>query len=168
MREIVFLRQIDGIMIEIERKFLVTSLDFMNASFAKNEIAQGYLNSDPERTVRIRIKGEKGYITIKGSGNESGTSRMEWEKEIALKDAQSLLKLCEQGVIEKTRYEVKSGNHIIEIDVFHGDNDGLIMAEVELQDENEAILKPNWLGKEVTGDARYYNSYISLHPYKTW
>lgn len=90
------------------------------------------------------------------------------EKEIALDDAQSLLKLCEQGVIEKTRYEVKSGNHIIEIDVFHGENDGLIMAEVELQDENEAILKPNWLGKEVTGDARYYNSYISLHPYKTW
>lgn len=155
-------------MIEIERKFLVTSLDFIAESSVQHAIAQGYLNSDPERTVRIRIKGEKGYITIKGSGNETGTSRMEWEKEISLEEAKSLLKLCEKGVIEKTRYEVKSGIHIIEIDVFHGENEGLIMAEVEIEDENEAILKPNWLGKEVTGDTRYYNSYISLHPFNMW
>lgn len=155
-------------MIEIERKFLVTSLDFIAESSVQHAIAQGYLNSDPERTVRIRIKGEKGYITIKGSGNKTGTSRMEWEKEISLEEAKSLLKLCEKGVIEKTRYEVKSGIHIIEIDVFHGENEGLIMAEVELEDENEAILKPNWLGKEVTGDIRYYNSYISLHPFNMW
>jgi CYTH domain-containing protein len=155
-------------MIEIERKFLVTSLDFIAESSVQHAIAQGYLNSDPERTVRIRIKGEKGYITIKGSGNETGTSRMEWEKEISLEEAKSLLKLCEKGVIEKTRYEVKSGIHIIEIDVFHGENEGLIMAEVELEDANEAILKPNWLGKEVTGDTRYYNSYISLHPFNMW
>jgi CYTH domain-containing protein len=155
-------------MIEIERKFLVTSLDFIAESSVQHAIAQGYLNSDPERTVRIRIKGEKGYITIKGSGNETGTSRMEWEKEISLEEAKSLLKLCEKGVIEKTRYEVKSGIHIIEIDVFHGENEGLIIAEVELEDENEAILKPNWLGKEVTGDTRYYNSYISLHPFNMW
>lgn len=155
-------------MIEIERKFLVTSLDFIAESSVQHAIAQGYLNSDPERTVRIRIKGEKGYITIKGSGNETGTSRMEWEKEISLEEAKSLLKLCEQGVIEKTRYEVKSGKHTIEIDVFHGENEGLIMAEVELEDENEAILKPNWLGKEVTGDKRYYNSYISLYPFNKW
>jgi CYTH domain-containing protein len=155
-------------MIEIERKFLVTSLDFIAESSVQHAIAQGYLNSDPERTVRIRIKGEKGYITIKGSGNETGTSRMEWEKVISLEEAKSLLKLCEKGVIEKTRYEVKSGIHIIEIDVFHGENEGLIMAEVELEDENEAILKPNWLGKEVTGDTRYYNSYISLHPFNMW
>jgi len=155
-------------MIEIERKFLVTSLDFIAESSVQHAIAQGYLNSDPERTVRIRIKGEKGYITIKGSGNETGTSRMEWEKEISLEEAKSLLKLCEKGVIEKTRYEVKSGKHTIEIDVFHGENEGLIMAEVELEDENEAILKPNWLGKEVTGDTRYYNSYISLHPFNMW
>jgi len=155
-------------MIEIERKFLVTSLDFIAESSVQHAIAQGYLNSDPERTVRIRIKGENGYITIKGSGNETGTSRMEWEKEISLEEAKSLLKLCEKGVIEKTRYEVKSGIHIIEIDVFHGENEGLIMAEVELEDENEAILKPNWLGKEVTGDTRYYNSYISLHPFNMW
>jgi len=93
---------------------------------------------------------------------------MEWEKEIPLEEAKALLKLCEKGVIEKTRYEVKSGNHIIEIDEFHGNNEGLIMAEIELKDENESIKKPDWLGQEVTGDKRYYNSYLSLNPYKTW
>ena len=155
-------------MIEIERKFLVSSLAFKEEAFAQNDIAQGYLNSNPERTVRIRIKGKKGFITIKGIGNKSGASRMEWEKEIPLEEAKALLKLCEKGVIEKTRYEVKSGNHIIEIDEFHGDNEGLIMAEIELNDENESIKKPNWLEQEVTGDKRYYNSYLSLNPYKTW
>ena len=155
-------------MIEIERKFLVSSLAFKEEAFAQNNIAQGYLNSNPERTVRIRIKGKKGFITIKGIGNESGASRMEWEKEIQLEEAKALLKLCEKGVIEKTRYEVNSGNHIIEIDEFHGDNEGLIMAEIELNDENESIKKPEWLGQEVTGDKRYYNSYLSLNPYKTW
>jgi adenylate cyclase len=155
-------------MIEIERKFLVSSLAFKEEAFAQNDIAQGYLNSNPERTVRIRIKGKKGFITIKGIGNESGASRMEWEKEIPLEEAKALLKLCEKGVIEKTRYEVKSRNHIVEIDEFHGDNEGLIMAEIELQNENETIEKPNWLGQEVTGDKRYYNSYLSLNPYKTW
>ena len=155
-------------MIEIERKYLVTSLSFKDEAHTQNEIAQGYLTSNPERTVRIRIKGAKGYITIKGVGNESGTSRMEWEKEIPVDEAKSLLQLCEKGVIEKTRYEVKSGHHTIEIDVFHGDNDGLIMAEIELQNEDEAIEKPNWIGTEVTGDKRYYNAYLSLHPYKNW
>lgn len=155
-------------MLEIERKFLVTSLDFKKESFAKNEIAQGYLNSNPERTVRIRIKGKKGFITIKGIGNESGASRMEWEKEIPYDEAKKLLELCEKGVIEKTRYEVKSGNHIIEIDEFHGENSGLIMAEIELQNENETIKKPDWLGIEVTGNKSYYNSYISQNPYKNW
>ncbi|GEC78416.1 CYTH domain-containing protein [Flavobacterium aquatile] len=155
-------------MIEIERKYLVTSLDFKNDYFAKNEIAQGYLSSNPERTVRIRIKGTKGYLTIKGIGNESGISRFEWEKEIDVFEAKQLLKLCEKGVIEKTRYEVKSGNHTIEIDEFHGDNNGLIIAEIELEDENESIEKPHWLGNEVTNDERYYNSYISLNPFKYW
>ena len=155
-------------MIEIERKYLVTSLDFKNDYFAKNEIAQGYLSSNPERTVRIRIKGTKGYLTIKGIGNESGASRFEWEKEIEIDEAKQLLKLCEKGVIEKTRYEVKSGNHTIEIDEFHGDNNGLIIAEIELEDENESIEKPHWLGNEVTNDERYYNSYISLNPFKNW
>lgn len=155
-------------MIEIERKYLVTSLDFKNDYFAKNEIAQGYLSSNPERTVRIRIKGTKGYLTIKGIGNESGASRFEWEKEIEIDEAKQLLKLCEKGVIEKTRYEVKLGNHTIEIDEFHGDNNGLVIAEIELEDENESIEKPHWLGNEVTNDERYYNSYISLNPFKNW
>lgn len=153
-------------MIEIERKFLVTSSAFIAESFAQYEIAQGYLNSNPERTVRIRIKGNKGFITIKGIGNASGTSRMEWEKEIPLEEAKLLLPLCEKGVIEKTRYEVKSGNHIIEVDVFHGENEGLILAEIELNDENESYTKTNWLGAEVTGDKRYYNANLSLNPYK--
>ena len=155
-------------MIEIERKYLVTSSDFLKEYSTKNEIAQGYLSSNPERTVRIRIKGNKGFITIKGIGNESGVSRFEWEKEIAIDEAQSLLKLCEKGVIKKTRYEVATGKHTIEIDVFYGDNDGLIIAEIELENENEAISKPNWLGKEVTNDERYYNSYISQNPFKNW
>jgi len=155
-------------MIEIERKYLVNSLDFLKQYSSKNEIAQGYLSSNPERTVRIRIKGNKGFITIKGIGSESGTSRFEWEKEIALEEAKLLLKLCEKGVIEKTRYEVKSGKHTIEIDVFHGENDGLILAEIELKNENEAILKPNWLGNEVTNDERYYNSYLSQNPFRNW
>ena len=155
-------------MIEIERKYLVTSFDFKNEYFAKNEIAQGYLSSNPERTVRVRIKGNKGYLTIKGIGNERGASRFEWEKEIELNEAKQLLKLCEKGVIEKTRYEVKSGNHVIEVDEFHGDNNGLIIAEIELENENESIEKPHWLGNEVTNDERYYNSYISLNPFKNW
>jgi len=155
-------------MIEIERKYLVNSLAFKDEAFTQNDIAQGYLNSNPERTVRIRVKGNKGFITIKGMGNESGASRLEWEQEIPVEDAKTLLKLCEKGAIEKTRYEVKSGQNIIEIDEFHGDNEGLIIAEIELENENDSIEKPNWLGKEVTGDERYYNSYLSLNPFKMW
>jgi adenylate cyclase len=155
-------------MIEIERKYLVTSLEFLNEYSSKSEIAQGYLSSNPERTVRIRIKDEKGFITIKGIGSESGASRFEWEKEIAFEEAKSLLKLCEKGVIEKTRYEVKAGKHIIEVDVFYGENDKLIIAEIELENENEAIIKPNWLGNEVTNDERYYNAYLSQNPFKNW
>lgn len=155
-------------MIEIERKYLVNSLAFKDEAFTQNDIAQGYLNSNPERTVRIRVKGNKGFITIKGIGNESGASRLEWEQEIPVEDAKTLLKLCEKGAIEKTRYEVKSGLHIIEIDEFHGDNEGLIIAEIELENENDSIEKPSWLGKEVTGDERYYNSYLSLNPFKMW
>lgn len=155
-------------MIEIERKYLIKSLDFKNHYSKKNDIAQGYLSSVAERTVRVRIKGEKGFLTVKGIGNETGVSRFEWEKEIAVTEAKELLKLCEKGVIEKTRYEVISGNHLIEIDVFHGENDGLILAEIELKNENETIMKPDWLGDEVTNDKRYYNSYISQNAYKNW
>lgn len=155
-------------MIEIERKFLVLNNDFINQATLSNRIVQGYLNSDPERTVRIRIKGNKGYLTIKGVSNESGASRLEWEKEMDVLDAEKLLLLCENGVIDKTRYEIESGKHTIEVDIFTGENQGLIMAEIELEAENEAYLKPDWLGNEVTGDERYYNAYLSKNPFKFW
>ncbi|AWI27192.1 CYTH domain-containing protein [Flavobacterium pallidum] len=155
-------------MIEIERKFLVISDEFKEQAFAKNHIAQGYLNSHPERTVRIRIKGEIGFLTIKGKGNESGTTRLEWETELSLMDAKPLLALCENGMIDKTRYEVNIGKHIFEVDEFHGENDGLLIAEIELRNENELFEKPDWLGKEVTGDEKYYNAYLSKNPYAEW
>ena len=136
-------------MIEIERKFLVKSEEFKAISFVKNEISQGYLNSNPERTVRVRIKGNQGYLTIKGKGNETGMSRMEWEKEIPVDEARLLLNLCESGIISKTRYEVKSGNHVYEVDEFFGENQGLVIAEIELQSEDEYFEKPDWLGDEV-------------------
>ncbi|MBC8643330.1 CYTH domain-containing protein [Flavobacterium lindanitolerans] len=146
-------------MLEIERKFLVNSDQFKTFAFAKNHIAQGYLNSHPERTVRIRIKGESGFLTIKGKGNESGVSRFEWETEIPLMEARHLIQLCEKGVIDKIRYEVRSGNHVFEVDEFFGDNEGLVIAEVELKSEDETFEKPDWLGSEVTNDERYYNAF---------
>lgn len=155
-------------MVEIERKFLVTSDAFKAEAFAQNRIKQGYLSSVPERTVRVRIKGDKGFLTIKGISNESGLSRFEWEKEILVDEAEKLLLLCETGVIDKTRFEVKSGNHIIEIDEFYGENQGLIMAEIELKSETETFEKPIWLDEEVTNDKRYYNAYLSNNPFKNW
>ena len=155
-------------MIEIERKFLVTSDAFKKEAFAQNRIAQGYLSSVTERTVRVRIKGDKGFLTIKGASNESRLSRFEWEKEIPVDEATALLKLCEKGIIDKTRFEVKIGNHIFEVDEFYGENEGLIIAEVELKSETEAFEKPVWLGKEVTNDIRYYNSYLSKNPFTNW
>lgn len=155
-------------MIEIERKFLVTSDTFKAEAYAQNRIKQGYLSSVPERTVRVRIKGSKGFLTIKGISSQSGLSRFEWEKEIPVDEAENLLLLCEAGVIDKTRFEVKSGNHIIEIDEFYGENQGLIMAEIELQSETEIFTKPIWLGKEVTNDKKYYNSYLSKNPFEKW
>ena len=155
-------------MIEIERKFLVRSDAFKKEAFAQNRIAQGYLSSVPERTVRVRIKGDKGFLTIKGASNETGLSRFEWEKEIPVDEATALLKLCEKGIIDKTRFEVKIGNHIFEVDEFYGENEGLIIAEVELKSETETFEKPVWLGKEVTNDIRYYNSYLSKNPFTNW
>jgi adenylate cyclase len=155
-------------MIEIERKFLTTSEAFKKEAFAENRITQGYLSSVPERTVRVRIKGNKALLTIKGASNESGLSRFEWEKEIPVEEATALLKLCEKGVVDKTRFEVKVGNHIFEIDEFYGENTGLIVAEVELKSENETFEKPIWLGKEVTNDNRYYNSNLSKNPFANW
>ena len=154
--------------IEIERKFLVKSQVFKEEAFNKTHIKQGFLSTDKERTVRVRLKGEKGFLTIKGSSSNDGLSRFEWEKEISKEDAEQLFKLCKQGIIDKIRYEVKSGNHIFEIDEFFGDNEGLVIAEIELNTEDEAFEKPNWLGNEVTGDIRYYNSQLSNQPFKTW
>ncbi|PIF70554.1 CYTH domain-containing protein [Flavobacterium sp. 2] len=155
-------------MLEIERKFLVKSNDFKKQAFTHNKIAQGYLSSIPERTVRVRIKGEKAFLTIKGIGQQGGMSRFEWENEIPIDEAIELLKLCEKGKIEKTRYEVKLGNHIFEVDEFYGANEGLVMAEVELKSETETFEKPEWLGEEVTNDKRYYNAYLSKNPFKSW
>ncbi len=155
-------------MIEIERKFLVLSNAFQKEAMGKNRIVQGYLSSDPERTVRIRIKGNKGYLTVKGKGNSSGMSRLEWEKEIETSEVEMLLPLCEQSIIEKVRYDIKVGKHLFEVDVFFGENEGLIIAEIELNSETEAFEKPSWLGAEVTQDERYYNAYLSNNPYKNW
>lgn len=155
-------------MTETERKFLVVGDDYKASATAKFDIAQGYLSSHPERTVRVRTKGNKGFLTVKGKGNESGTTRLEWEKEISIEEAKMLLPLCEKGTIEKKRYEIPVGGHVYEVDEFYGDNEGLIIAEIELEDENERFDKPEWLGAEVTGDERYYNAYLSRHPYNEW
>ncbi|WP_438710468.1 CYTH domain-containing protein [Aquimarina muelleri] len=155
-------------MIEIERKFLITSEEFKNEAKKSIRIVQGFLNTDPERTVRIRIKGEQGFITVKGKGNATGASRFEWEKEISVLEAEQLLSLCEKGSIEKVRYEIPLGNHTFEVDEFFGENTGLFVAEIELNDENESFLKPNWLGKEITGESKYYNSQLSKKPYLSW
>ena len=155
-------------MVEIERKFLVKNEDFKAEFYQKNRITQGFLNTDPLRTVRIRIKDETAFLTVKGKNNEAGLSRFEWEKEIDKTEAEALLKLCEPGMIDKTRFLVKAGKHIFEVDEFYGENDGLIVAEVELETESETFEKPDWLGQEVTGEPKYYNSRLSKKPFKTW
>ena len=153
---------------EIERKFLVKG-DFKPLVTKSTRITQGYLSSVPERTVRIRIKGEKGFITIKGIGNASGASRFEWEKEISVEEAKSLLELCEPGIIDKTRYIVPEASGLLfEVDEFYGDNDGLTVAEIELPTEDQPFTKPEWLGEEVTGDVKYFNSMLMKNPYKNW
>jgi adenylate cyclase len=153
--------------LEIERKFL-TKGDFKSHSIASYTIAQGYLSSVPERTVRVRIKGNKGFITVKGIGSDSGTTRYEWEKEVPVDEIKELLKICEPGVINKTRYLVPSGQHIFEVDIFEGDNKGLVVAEIELKTEDEVFDRPEWLGEEVTGDRRYYNAMLAKQPYRSW
>lgn len=155
-------------MIEIERKFLVKSDAFKEASTSNTLIVQGFLNTNPERTVRVRINGKFGYLTVKGKSNNSGTSRFEWEKEIAVEEARALLVLCEKGVIEKTRYLIPLGQHIFEVDEFLGENAGLIVAEIEINSENEFFVQPDWLGDEVTGDIKYYNSQLSKNPFENW
>ena len=154
--------------VEIERKFLVNSNNFKKEAVKSYSIKQGFLNSHEERTVRVRLKKDKGYLTIKGKSSEDGLVRFEWETEITKQEAEQLLALCEDGIIDKIRYEVNLGSHIFEIDEFFGNNEGLVIAEVELQSTNEDFNKPDWLGKEVTGDIRYYNSQLSKQPYKNW
>ena len=155
-------------MIEIERKFLVKSDNYKLNAINKNNIVQGYISTVPERTVRIRIKNNNGFVTIKGISNNSGMSRFEWEKEIPVVEAIQLLNLCEKEKIEKIRYEVKSGTHLFEIDEFYGVNQGLVIAEIELSSETEVFEKPEWLGIEVTNNEKYYNAYLSKNPFKNW
>lgn len=157
-----------GELIEIERKFLVLSDVYKSEAFKSTRIAQAFLNSDKNRTVRVRIKGDEGFLTIKGKSSEDGVSRFEWEKEISLSDAEALLPLCEEGHIDKIRYEVKMGDHVFEVDEFFGENTGLSVAEVELNHISEDFMKPEWLGEEVTGQLKYYNSQLSKHPYQNW
>ncbi|WP_321425225.1 CYTH domain-containing protein [uncultured Bacteroides sp.] len=152
---------------EIERKFLVKG-EFKSEAYSQSHIVQGYISSAHGRTVRVRIRDEKGYLTIKGASNASGTSRYEWEKEISLDEALELMKLCEPGIIDKTRYLVKSGRHTFEVDEFYGENQGLILAEVELASEDESFEKPQFIGEEVTGDRRYYNSTLMKQPFTSW
>lgn len=155
-------------MIEIERKFLVTSEGFKKQTRFKIRIIQGFLNTNPERTVRIRIMGEQAFLTVKGISNATGVSRFEWEKEISVGDAEQLLLLAEPGIIDKERYHVQFGNHVFEVDEFSGANKGLIIAEVELSSENESFDKPDWLGIEVSGITKYYNSQLSKKPFISW
>lgn len=153
---------------EIERKFLVLDDSFKEMAFACSHIVQGYLTHGKGRSVRIRIRDDKAYLTIKGPSMHAGLSRYEWEKEISVDDALDLMKLSEPGRIDKHRYLVKSGEHVFEVDVFHGENEGLVMAEVELGSEDEPFEKPPFIGKEVTGDRRYYNSFLTQVPYSIW
>lgn len=152
---------------EIERKFKVRG-DFRPLAKKAMRISQGYLSSVPARTVRIRVRDNQGFITIKGKSDIYGASRFEWEKEIPVEDAMQLLKLCEPGIIDKTRYLVDFAGHTFEVDEFYGDNEGLVMAELELSREDEPFRRPDWLGEEVTGDSRYYNAALTKNPYRSW
>lgn len=152
---------------EIERKFLVVG-DWKQYATGKTHIEQGYFATEPGKTVRIRIRDKKGYLTIKGPSGENGLARYEFETEIPIDDAHEMMRLCMPGRVSKDRWLVPCGNHTIEVDEFFGDNEGLVMAEIELGSETEAYVRPAFLGKEVTGDKRYYNKYMTLHPYKTW
>tara|TARA_B110000003_G_scaffold42848_2_gene40230 strand:+ start:41290 stop:41763 length:474 start_codon:yes stop_codon:yes gene_type:complete len=154
--------------LEIERKFFIRNTEFKKLSFQKKHIIQGFLNSDKNRVVRVRVIDNKAFITIKGISDKTGTTRFEWEKEILLQDAKNLIALCEGDIIEKNRYYHKLGNHIIEIDEFLGKNEGLQIAEIELKDKNEVFLKPSYLGFEITGEEQYYNSNLSKSPFKNW
>lgn len=152
---------------EIEHKYLVKG-DFKSRATSVSRIVQGYLSSNMARTVRIRIRDARAYLTIKGPSTADGLSRAEFEYEIPLSDAEALMKFCEPGVIEKKRYLVPWKNHTVEVDEFFGDNEGLVMAEIEVRSPEERMDLPDFIGEEVTGDRRYYNSQLRKHPYKEW
>ena len=146
--------------IEIERKFLVKNLDFIKECTYKKQIKQGYLSKDPKRTVRVRIEEEKAFLTIKGETFDNGTSRIEIENKISIKDALELMKLCIPSPIKKIRYIINKNDFIFEVDVFEDKNEGLIIAELELNSKTSRFPKPDWLGKEVTGQVEFYNSQL--------
>lgn len=154
--------------IEIERKFLVTDDSYKALAYHSDRIAQGYICREGGNSARVRVRGDKGYITIKGPSRDGGLSRYEWEKEIPVQEAWELMRLCNGATIDKTRYLVKCGAHTFEIDEFHGDNEGLVVAEVELSDADEPFEQPDFIGKEVTGEKRYYNSSLTRLPFKYW
>ena len=154
--------------LEIERKFLVVGDDYKRLAFSSSRIQQGYICSGHGRTVRVRLRDDRGYLTIKGPSVDGGLSRYEFEKEITKEEAEQLMQLCEPGLIDKTRYLVKSGKHTFEVDEFYGENEGLVMAEVELGSADELYEKPDFIGKEVTGDHRYYNSHLRKNPFSQW
>ena len=154
--------------LEIERKFLVCGEDYKQQAFHHSRIKQGYISSRRGATVRVRLRDGQGFLTIKGPSDAKGMSRYEFEKEISAEEAAHLFDLCEPGIIDKTRYLVRAGNHTFEVDEFYGDNQGLVMAEVELQSETETFEKPSFIGQEVTGDRRYYNSHLREYPYSQW
>lgn len=154
--------------LEIERKFLVCGEDYKQQAFHHSRIKQGYISSRRGATVRVRLRDGQGFLTIKGPSDAKGISRYEFEKEISAEEAAHLFELCEPGIIDKTRYLVRAGNHTFEVDEFYGDNEGLVMAEVELQSETETFEKPSFIGQEVTGDRRYYNSHLREYPYSQW
>ncbi|WP_417129505.1 CYTH domain-containing protein [Phocaeicola sp.] len=153
---------------EIERKFLVRDDSYKAMSYKKKRIRQGYICSERGRTVRVRIQDEEGFLTIKGPSDMSGMKRYEWEHTLSLQEAEELMKLCEPGMIDKTRYLVRWGMHVFEVDEFYGENDGLVVAEVELNSEQESFEIPPFLGKEVTGQVKYYNSFLMKLPYRKW
>ncbi|MDX2442982.1 MAG: CYTH domain-containing protein [Bacteroidales bacterium] len=153
--------------VEIERKFLIIG-DYKHLAKEVDEISQGYLSLSNEQAVRIRVSGEKGYITIKGMGNKTGVSREEWEYEIPVSDALELLRMCKNGIIRKNRYLIDFEGKTFEVDEFSGDNEGLVVAELELNSENEPFEKPSWLGREITGEDKYYNLMLVKHPFKDW
>jgi len=154
---------------EIERKFLLRG-DYKAEVFRSMRITQGYLCSTPKCSARIRIRDDQGFLTLKGPSDAKGLSRFEWEKEIPLDEARDLIPLCVSGLIDKTRHLVRNtdGRHTWEIDEFHGDNEGLVVAEIELSSEDDPFDRPSWLGPEVTGLRRYYNASLSRHPFKDW